>query len=211
MVSDEAFLGALRERRLLAILRGSQRDALVAAGMTLIECGITCLEVSLTSTSALGAIDDLVRKAASDAVIGAGTVITRDDARRAREAGAQFAVTPGLSPGLDEASSLGLPVLAGALTPTEVIAAAPRAAAVKLFPASFGGPAYLQALRAPLRDVPLIPVGGVDAESVPAYLAAGALAVGVGSPLLADAPDGGDLAELRRRARVFRIAVGLDR
>lgn len=207
MVSDEALLDALREQRLLAILRSSQRDAVVAAGLTLIDCGIACLEVSLTSANALGAIADLVTKAGPAALVGAGTVLTADDVHSARDAGAQFAVTPGLCTAVDEARAAGLPVLAGALTPSEIIAAAMRGTAVKLFPASFGGPAYLQALRAPLPEVPFVPVGGVTAESVPAYLAAGALAVGVGTPLLGDAVDGGDLAALRQRARTYRAAA----
>lgn len=204
MVSGEALLDALRDQRLLAILRGADRAALVAAGLTLIDCGIACLEVSLTSADALGAIDELVSKAGADALIGAGTVIAIDDVTRVRDAGVQFVVTPGLCAAVDEAHAVGLPALVGALTPSEVIAAAERGVAVKLFPASHGGPEYLRAIRAPLPDVPIVPVGGVDAESVPAYLAAGALALGVGSPLLGDALDGGDLAALASRARVFR-------
>jgi 2-dehydro-3-deoxyphosphogluconate aldolase/(4S)-4-hydroxy-2-oxoglutarate aldolase len=81
------------------------------------------------------------------------------------------------------------------------------AAAVKLFPASLGGPAYVRALVDPFPDVPLVPVGGVDAAAAAAYLAAGAVAVGVGSPLLGDAATGGDLAALAERARQFRDAV----
>lgn len=204
MVSGELLLDALREQRLLAILRGADRAALVAAGLTLIDCGISCLEVSLTSTDALGAIDDLASKAGADALIGAGTVITADDLPRARDAGAQFVVTPGLCAAVDEARAAGVPALVGAFTPSEVIAAAERGAAVKLFPASCGGPEYLRAIRAPLSDIPIVPVGGVDLESVPAYLAAGAVAVGVGSPLLGDAIKDGDLAGLASRARAFR-------
>jgi 2-dehydro-3-deoxyphosphogluconate aldolase/(4S)-4-hydroxy-2-oxoglutarate aldolase len=207
MVSDQNLRDALREQRLLAILRGSERAALVAAGLTLIECGIACLEVSLTSADAVGAIEDLVAKAGPDAIIGAGTAITAADVRSARDAGAQFIVTPGLCLAVDEARGAGLPVLAGALTPSEIIAAAARGTAVKLFPASLGGPSYLRAVRAPLPQVPFVPVGGIDAEAVRAYLAAGALAVGVGTPLLGDAADGGELTELRERAHVFRAAA----
>lgn len=206
-MSEAALLAALREQRLLAILRGSASGDLVAAGLTLVECGIACLEVSLTSGDALRAISELSAKAESDALIGAGTVLTAADAQRARDAGAQFIVTPGLCPAVDEARAAGLPALAGALTPSEIIAAASRSTAVKLFPASCGGPEYLRAIRAPLPGVPLIPVGGVDAASVGAYLAAGALAVGAGSPLLGDAADGGDLDALRARAKTFRAAA----
>jgi 2-dehydro-3-deoxyphosphogluconate aldolase / (4S)-4-hydroxy-2-oxoglutarate aldolase len=118
-------------------------------------------------------------------------------------------VTPSLSPGADEGVRLGLPVLIGALTPTEVAAAVDRGAtAVKLFPANLGGPSYLAALVAPFPGVPFVPVGGIDLDAAGGYLSAGALAVGVGSPLLGDAIASGDLASLRARARSFLVAVG---
>lgn len=207
MVNETALVHALQEQRLLAILRGPHDATLVAAGRTLIDCGLTCLEVSLTSSDALDVIDHLAAHAGEHALIGAGTAITAADSRRARDAGAQFIVTPGLCPAVEEAEAAGLPVLAGAFTPSEIIAAATRSTAVKLFPASHGGPEYLRAVRAPLPDTPLVPVGGMDADSVPVYLAAGALAIGVGSPLLGDAAFGGDLDELRARAGVFRAAA----
>jgi 2-dehydro-3-deoxyphosphogluconate aldolase/(4S)-4-hydroxy-2-oxoglutarate aldolase len=207
MVTTERLLRTLEEQRLLAILRGRDAAAVVAAGQTLIECGVSCLEVSLTSAQGLEAIGELADRCGDRAVVGAGTVVSADDAARARDAGAQFVVTPGLGPGVDAALALDLPVIGGAFTPTEVLAAAARCAAVKLFPASIGGPAYLAALRGPLPQVPLVPVGGIDADAVPKYLAAGAVAVGVGSPLVVDACDGGDLGPLRERARRFLAAV----
>jgi 2-dehydro-3-deoxyphosphogluconate aldolase / (4S)-4-hydroxy-2-oxoglutarate aldolase len=97
-----------------------------------------------------------------------------------------------------------VPVVPGALTPSEVAAAwAAGAAAVKVFPVSaVGGPAYLKAVLAPLPEVPLVPTGGVGIDDIAAYLAAGAVAVGIGSPLLGDAGEaGGDLDGLRDRAR----------
>ncbi|EPH40573.1 hypothetical protein STRAU_6368 [Streptomyces aurantiacus JA 4570] len=117
-------------------------------------------------------------------------------------------VTPGLGPGVDAALGRGLPVLAGVLTPTDVIAAdAAGATALKVFPASaVGGPAYLRALLGPFPGLPFVPVGGVDATAAAEYLELGAVAVGVGSPLVGDAADGGDLDGLRRRAGRF-VAV----
>ena len=113
---------------------------------------------------------------------------------------------------LDLKSSRGratfLKMAAGVLTPTEVETALGHGAdAAKLFPASLGGVDYLKALRAPFPDVPFVPVGGVDETSVPQYLAAGAVAVGVGSPLVADAAHGGDLGALADRARRFLALV----
>jgi 2-dehydro-3-deoxyphosphogluconate aldolase/(4S)-4-hydroxy-2-oxoglutarate aldolase len=96
------------------------------------------------------------------------------------------------------------------LTPTEVHSAMDRgAAAIKLFPASLGGPRYLSALRDPFPGVPFVPVGGVDADAARDYLGRGAVAVGVGSPLVGDAASGGDLAALRERARAYlALAAG---
>ncbi|TDC32242.1 bifunctional 4-hydroxy-2-oxoglutarate aldolase/2-dehydro-3-deoxy-phosphogluconate aldolase [Micromonospora sp. 15K316] len=199
---------ALRTHRLLAIVRGPDPDAALAAVLTLAESGVALIEVSLTGTDALGTLRRARAALGPDFGLGAGTVLSAADARAAADAGVSFLVTPALAESLDEAPRLGLPVLAGALTPTEVLRAqAAGAAAVKLFPASIGGPGYLGALRDPLPDVPFVPVGGVDAESARQYLARGAVAVGVGSPLLGDAVRGGDLDALRARAAAFRAAV----
>ncbi|WP_433234572.1 bifunctional 4-hydroxy-2-oxoglutarate aldolase/2-dehydro-3-deoxy-phosphogluconate aldolase [Actinomadura nitritigenes] len=194
----------LGRRRLVAIVRGPDPAAAVRTALTLAEEGVALIEVSLSGAGALDVIEEVAGKAAGAARIGAGTVLTADDARRARDAGAEYAVTPSLGAGVDEALRLGLPVLAGALTPTEAAAAvAAGATAVKLFPASAHGPGYLTALRDPFPDVPFVPVGGVGEAEAAEYLRRGAVAVGVGSPLCGDAPRGGDLAALRRRARAF--------
>ncbi|MBO2465338.1 bifunctional 4-hydroxy-2-oxoglutarate aldolase/2-dehydro-3-deoxy-phosphogluconate aldolase [Actinomadura violacea] len=194
----------LERRRLVAIVRGPDPAAAARTALTLAEEGVTLIEVSLSGAGALDVIEEVAGKTAGAARIGAGTVLTADDTRRARDAGAEYAVTPALGAGVDEALRLGLPVLAGALTPTEVAAAvAAGATAVKLFPASAQGPGYLSALRDPFPDVPFVPVGGVGEAEAAEYLRRGAVAVGVGSPLCGDAPRGGDLAGLRRRARAF--------
>ncbi|MFF3270729.1 bifunctional 4-hydroxy-2-oxoglutarate aldolase/2-dehydro-3-deoxy-phosphogluconate aldolase [Streptomyces chrestomyceticus] len=203
------FADALRTARLVAIIRGTDADASFRTVMTLAEAGVSLIEISLTGRDALHVIRRARAELGTDAWLGAGTVLTADDAQHAAEAGANLSVTPGLGAGLDTSVRLGLPVLAGVLTPSEVIAAnAAGATALKLFPASVGGPDYLKALRAPFPDAPFVPVGGVDAAAARAYLAAGAVAVGVGSPLVGDAADGGDLAALRTRAADFLSVCG---
>lgn len=200
-----AFAARLRRDRLAAVVRGRDAEAALRTVLTLVEEGVGLVEVSLNSADAPAVIERAAREAGPDAAIGAGTALTAEDVRRAGDAGARWLVTPALCPAVGEAVARGLPVLAGAFTPSEVLAAsAEGATAVKLFPASLGGPSYVAALRGPFPDLPLVPVGGVDAESAARYLAAGAVAVGVGSPLAGDAPDGGDLRALRRRARAFR-------
>ncbi|MHA7282906.1 bifunctional 4-hydroxy-2-oxoglutarate aldolase/2-dehydro-3-deoxy-phosphogluconate aldolase [Arthrobacter sp. TMS2-4] len=207
-MDTSSFLDGLRSSRLLAIIRGTDPDACLRAAMTLMDEGVRYLEVSLTSTDAVDVIARIVKQADGRAHIGAGTVLTADDVRRVAGAGAEFVVTPASSPSLAAATEAGLPVLAGALTPSEAFAAMDQgAAAVKLFPASLGGPGYLAALRDPLPDIPFVPVGGVDEEAAVAYLEKGALAVGVGSPLIGDAATGGNLDALRLRAQRFLIAV----
>ncbi|MET8383776.1 bifunctional 4-hydroxy-2-oxoglutarate aldolase/2-dehydro-3-deoxy-phosphogluconate aldolase [Streptosporangium canum] len=204
----EDMLDAVRRRRLLAIIRGRDPEAAVRTACTLVEEGIDVLEVSLTGADALDVIARVRSILGSGVVLGAGTVLSEADADAAVAAGAGFVVTPAMGAGAVRAVERGVPTLIGAMTPTEVWnAASAGAAAVKVFPASLGGPGYLAALRDPFPAVPLVPVGGVRADQVRAFLEAGAVAVGVGSPLVGDAPHGGDLAALRERAWRFREAV----
>lgn len=198
---------ALTTHRLVAIVRGDDPDAALRTVLTLAEEGVELIEVSLSGKDALTVIERA--RAALGRPLGAGTVLTAEDARAAHAAGAGFAVTPGLGEGVTTAQDLGLPVLAGVLTPTEIIAArALGVAALKLFPlAQAGGARYLKALRGPFPDAPFVPVGGIDEDAARTCLAAGALAVGVGSPLVGDAAEGGSLSALRDRARRFRGVV----
>ncbi|MEQ3549026.1 bifunctional 4-hydroxy-2-oxoglutarate aldolase/2-dehydro-3-deoxy-phosphogluconate aldolase [Pseudonocardia nematodicida] len=201
----------LARHRLVAIIRGRDADAAVATAETLAECGVAVLEVSLTTVDALGVIRRLARTLGPGVRLGAGTVLSADDARAAHDAGATFAVTPALGDGVAAAVELGMPVLAGAMTPTEVHGAVRAGAtAVKVFPADGLGPRHVRALRDPFPGVGFVPVGGVTLADVPAFLDAGAVAVGVGSPLCGDAPHGGDLGALRGRAAAFVDVVARD-
>ncbi|MGW0736953.1 bifunctional 4-hydroxy-2-oxoglutarate aldolase/2-dehydro-3-deoxy-phosphogluconate aldolase [Streptomyces sp. NPDC002851] len=207
------FSTALRTERLVAIVRGHDQEAAFRSVMALVESGIPLVEVSLSSVDALTVIERARAELGDSAWLGAGTVVTAEDAQRAAAAGANLVVTPGLGPGFRAAVRQGLPVLAGVLTPTEVCEAAAAvdlgSAALKLFPAgAVGGPGYLKALRAPFPDLPFVPVGGVGVTEAAAYLELGAVAVGVGSPLVGDAADGGDLAGLRARAKEFKAVCG---
>lgn len=205
-----SLLDGLKQTRLLAIIRGTDSAASVRTAVALVEEGITYLEVSLNTPDAVEVIAAVRREVGDRATVGAGTVLTGDDAARVADAGGQFLVTPAVTAALDSGVLLGLPVLAGALTPTEAFTAMDRGAtAIKLFPASLGGPGYLSALRDPFPTIPFIPVGGVSADAAADYLARGAVAVGVGSPLIGDAASGGDIEALRERARQF-IRLGAD-
>jgi len=201
-------LAELRTRKLLAIIRADGADTALACVETLVEAGVTALEISLTTPGGVEAIAKARSQYDPHILIGAGTVVTAAQADEVAAARAGFVVTPAITRGAHRAVELGLPLLCGALTPTEVVAALDLGAtAVKIFPAKLHGPGYFSELLAPLPDAPLIAVGGVDAQSAPRYLAAGALAVGVGSPLLGDAATGGSLAELAIRASTFRTEL----
>jgi 2-dehydro-3-deoxyphosphogluconate aldolase/(4S)-4-hydroxy-2-oxoglutarate aldolase len=201
-------LAELRARKMLAIIRADGPDRALECIHTLVDAGITALEVSLTTPGGLDAIAKARSEYDPTILIGAGTVVTAAQADEVAAAGAGFAVTPAITRGAHRSVELGLPLLCGALTPTEVVAALDLGAtAVKIFPAKVYGPGYLRELRAPLPDAPLIAVGGVDAKTAPEYLAAGALAVGVSSPLLGDAGSGGSQTELAARVKTFLAAV----
>lgn len=198
----------LAATRLLAVIRGTDTAAAVATGTALIEAGVRVVEVALTTPGACDAIAAIRAVAPPDALVGAGTVLTPAAVADVAAAGARFVVTPAVVDAIPEAARRGLPVAAGALTPTEAyLAVQAGAAAVKLFPASLGGPAYLKALRDPFPDIPFVAVGGVGLAELPGYLAAGAIAVGVGGPLVGDAASGGDLDALRERARAYLAAL----
>ncbi|MGN9767951.1 bifunctional 4-hydroxy-2-oxoglutarate aldolase/2-dehydro-3-deoxy-phosphogluconate aldolase [Micromonospora sp. SD12] len=198
----------LTDARILAIIRGTDTTAAIAAGTALLQEGVRLVEVALTTPDALRAIEALRAAAPAGALVGAGTVLTTADVADVAAAGAQFVVTPAVVESIAEAARRGLPVAAGALTPTEAYTAVRMgASAVKLFPASVGGPAYLRAVRDPFPDIPFVAVGGVGLDDVPGYLRAGAIAVGLGGPLVGDAASGGDLDALRARARTYLAAV----
>jgi 2-dehydro-3-deoxyphosphogluconate aldolase/(4S)-4-hydroxy-2-oxoglutarate aldolase len=209
---SQELLDELARARLLAIIRGDDPTGAIRAALVLFESGIRLVEISLVTKDAFRVLAEVARQAPEGAMIGAGTVLSRDDVVRAQECGARFTVTPAVTEGVGESVARDIPVLAGALTPTEVVTAMNLGAtAVKLFPAATGGPAYLRALRGPLPGVPFVPVGGVDATLAAEYLRNGAVAVGVGSPLLGDAASGGDLDALRRRAAQFRSVADASR
>ncbi len=198
---------------IVAVVRAASAERVAAAVDVLVENGITCVELTLTMPGAVAGVAELVNRLGNDACIGAGTVLTADEARQCVDAGAKFLVAPSVVPDVVEtAVAAGIPCVPGALTPSEVVSAwNSGAAAVKLFPASLGGVRYLRDVRAPLPNIPLIPTGGVAIDDVPRYLEAGAVAVGLGNPLFGDALASGDLAGLAERARKLVNAVRVAR
>jgi 2-dehydro-3-deoxyphosphogluconate aldolase/(4S)-4-hydroxy-2-oxoglutarate aldolase len=202
--TPENLLAGIRETRLVAIVRGTDGGAAAKAALAAMEEGFRYVEIALTTPDALAAIRTVRAAAPAGCFVGAGTVLTAADVEDVAGAGGQFMVTPSLASSIQEAARLRIPVLAGALTPSEAYEAMNRGAtAVKLFPASIGGPGYLKALRDPFPGIPFIAVGGVGLDEAVGYWDAGAIAVGLGGPLFGDAGSGGNLAPMRERARAF--------
>jgi 2-dehydro-3-deoxyphosphogluconate aldolase/(4S)-4-hydroxy-2-oxoglutarate aldolase len=204
-------LSRIREAGIIPVIRAGSSETAERIGAALVKAGLTVLEIAMTVPNAAAAIASAARACDSTVVIGAGTITTPELAEQAIDAGATFLVTPAVLPAaIDAARRRGVPVIAGALTPTEIMAAIDAGADwVKVFPASaVGGPAYLRALRGPFPGLNLVPTGGVHLESVGPYIQAGAAAVGVGGELIRpDAVDRGDYEAIGTLGRRFVAAV----
>jgi 2-dehydro-3-deoxyphosphogluconate aldolase/(4S)-4-hydroxy-2-oxoglutarate aldolase len=197
---------AITQGRAIAILRGVDPQITGAVVDALVDGGITAVEVTLNSKDPFATIGELRRRTeGKPLLIGAGTVLDRDAAEASVAAGAAFLVAPNTEPELVRwAADRGLPMFPGAMTPTEIVTAwNAGAAAVKVFPASVLGPTFLREVRGPLPQIPLIPTGGVNADTARPLLDAGVLAVGIGSWLTGST----DPAEVLARARKLRAAI----
>ncbi|MFI7674707.1 bifunctional 4-hydroxy-2-oxoglutarate aldolase/2-dehydro-3-deoxy-phosphogluconate aldolase [Actinophytocola sp. NPDC049390] len=201
-------LAELATRRALCIIRAPMIPDPVGLARTLVAAGMPIVEFALTTPDAPRLIEQASR--VDGLVLGAGTVMSEQDARDAINAGATFLLTPGLRPAVaEEAVRQRIPIVLGAMTPTEVATAVDLGAtAVKVFPAARLGPAYFSDLHGPYPDTQLVATGGLNAENAADYLAAGAIAVTAGSgvvgPKLAAESK---LGEIGQRAKEFLSAI----
>lgn len=192
------------ENRLIAIIRMQRYEYPAEVAQALVAGGIRLLEFTLSGEGALEAISTARAAVEEEIHVGAGTVLTPADVKGAAAAGAAFIVTPVLNYQVIAACrEHGLPLVCGALTPTEIYNAAEAGAdLVKLFPARLGGPQYVRDLLAPLPNLRLVTTGGVSAENAAEFLAAGAAAVAIGGNLVSgEAVTGKRFSEITRRAR----------
>ncbi len=199
--------GHLAACPLVAILRGIRPDEAEPIGEALIAAGIRIIEVPLNSPDPFDSIARLVRRFGADAMIGAGTVMREADVDRLAHAGGRLMVTPHAAPDLVRAARAhGMATAPGFFTPAEAFALLDAGAdALKLFPAEAASPAVLRALRAVLPPGTLVlPVGGMDAATIPAWSAAGAAGFGIGSAIYkpGDTPD-----EVARKAATLIDAL----
>jgi 2-dehydro-3-deoxyphosphogluconate aldolase/(4S)-4-hydroxy-2-oxoglutarate aldolase len=198
------FIERLRQTGVVAVIRAASVQAAVEISRALVRGGVTGIEITFSTPGAAEAIAQ-VRAELPSALVGAGTVLTLEELQAACRAGATFLVSPHTDEALlAAAKEQKVPFLPGALTPTEVVRAfAAGAACVKLFPGSAVGPGYLKALRGPLPHIPLMPTGGVDEKNLPEWLAAGAVAVGMGGNLATGAPE-----QIEAAARRITVRLG---
>ena len=180
---------ALKHCPVVAIFRWPEPVDLVPIAVALNRGGVRLVEITMNTPGAGDAIRAVQTANAAkpgDAMIGAGTVLSVEDAQRAVDAGAEFLVTPTVEePVIRWAAKAGVPIASGAFTPTEALRAwRAGATAVKIFPAEDLGPRFIANLLAPLGMLKLIPTGHLTLDELPAYFRAGATAVGVGSTLI---------------------------
>jgi 2-dehydro-3-deoxyphosphogluconate aldolase/(4S)-4-hydroxy-2-oxoglutarate aldolase len=204
-------LGRIRATGIIPVVRAPSADDALAAVEAMRAGGIDIVELTMTVPSAVKVIEKVVERHGDAIVVGAGTVLDAETARACMLAGATFIVSPIVDvPTIRVCRTYGIPVVPGALTPTEIVHAW-RAGAdlVKVFPcAAVGGASYIKALRAPLPQIELVPTGGVTAATVGDFIAAGACAVGAGADLVDIARlRSGDHAGVTENARRYVAAV----
>jgi 2-dehydro-3-deoxyphosphogluconate aldolase/(4S)-4-hydroxy-2-oxoglutarate aldolase len=177
----------IREIGIIPVIRASSSDEALMAVDAVSSGGIPVVEITMTVPGAIEIIRQVAKSRGSQILVGAGTVLDADTAKQCIDAGAEFIVSPGFDlETVRRVKSEGRLMMAGALTPTEVIAAWKAGSDfVKVFPCGqVGGASYIKALRGPLPQVPLVPTGGVNLTTAADFLAAGAAALGVGGELV---------------------------
>lgn len=179
-------LASIKACGVVAVLRADSPDALVQVAQAIGRGGIGAVEITMTTPGALDVIGECANRLGDEILLGAGTVLDPETARAAILAGAEYIVTPTLSPDvITLCRRYGKVIIPGALTPTEILTAWECGAdIVKVFPATAVGPRYFKDVKAPLPQIDLMPTGGVDLDNAGDFIRAGACAVAVGGNLV---------------------------
>ncbi len=196
----------IRETGVIAIMRAKSSQQLIQASNAIKEGGVRVIEVTMTTPGALEVIREAKERYPEGILFGAGSVLDPETARMAILAGADFIVAPTLNfQVIALCNRYSIPIIPGCYTPTEMLSAWEAGATmIKLFPASQGGPELVKALLAPLPQLEIVPVGGVDLSTAAEFIRSGAAALGVGSSLINDKLlNTGDFPELTKRAAAF--------
>ena len=181
----QSWLSLLQRTRAIAVIRAPQKELGRQMALAMASGGMRLIEITWNTDCSAELISQL-RSELPECTIGTGTLLNQEQLRQAIAAGAQFLFTPHVDASLIQASvDAGVPVVPGALSPTEIVTAwNAGASCVKVFPiGAVGGASYIKSLQGPLGEIPLIPTGGVTLENAKQFLAAGAIAVGLASDL----------------------------
>ena len=203
-------LARLKQIGLIAVIRGPSVDLTLEMVAALAKGGVQGIEITYTTPNAPQVVKELDRQFGEQIVLGMGTLTEPEQAEEAQQAGARFLVSPICSAELGAGMvATGLPVMIGALTPSEVYQAHRMGSdVVKVFPGSLVGPAYIKALKGPFPFIEIMPTGGVSVENVADWFAAGVFGVGAGSELCPTAwAKEGRFEQIEQRAREFVKAV----
>ncbi|MDA7618003.1 MAG: bifunctional 4-hydroxy-2-oxoglutarate aldolase/2-dehydro-3-deoxy-phosphogluconate aldolase [Verrucomicrobiota bacterium] len=186
MISRETIFHSLKDAGLIAVVRARSTEQVLPLSRALLNGGIRAIEITFSTPNAPSAIRKVFETFGHEVIVGAGTVIKPQQCKDALDAGAHFIVTPIMKTELiDPVHAAGRPIMVGAYSPSEAQAAFEAGAdMVKIFPADGLGPDYIRAIKAPLPHLPTVPTGGVNLETMEAFLKAGCIALGVGSSLL---------------------------
>jgi len=202
----EKIVSGIEAEGLVAIVRVRRPELALPLAKALVAGGIRAVELTMSIPNALEAVRTIDRELGDKILLGVGTVIDDDTCRAAIDAGAKYIISPITRPSLVAAAhALDRPVMLGAYTPTEAQAAHEAGSDfVKIFPADTLGPSYIKSLLAPLPHLKIVPTGGVNLDTMEAYLAAGSAALGTGSALLKkEIIAGENWGELERLAKRF--------
>lgn len=206
MSDREAVVHEVESTGVVAIFRTKSSEQLLELSGALVDVGLTCIEVTMTTPGALQVVRDATRKFGQRVRFGAGTILDPETARAAILAGAQFIVSPTLN--LDTirmCRRYDVAAMPGTYTPTEMLAACEAGAElIKVFPASSLGPGFFKDVRGPLPQLKLVPTGGITPANAAEYIKAGVAAIGMGSAL---APP--SLVEKREFAAISKLAADL--
>ena len=203
----DAVRNRILEIGIIPVVRAASASEAMSAVRAISVGGIPIAEITMTVPGAIETIREVAKTMSGEVLVGAGTVLDVETARKCLDAGAEFIVSPGLDLAtVDFVAKAGKLMFAGALTPTEIITAWKAGSDfVKVFPCGqLGGPSYIKALRGPLPQIPLVPTGGVNFNTAADFILAGCAALGVGGELVqAAALQSGNTEIITESARKF--------
>ncbi|MFW6030020.1 MAG: bifunctional 2-keto-4-hydroxyglutarate aldolase/2-keto-3-deoxy-6-phosphogluconate aldolase [Halanaerobiales bacterium] len=206
MDSKQHILNAIKEVGIVPVIRAKTADEALKLTEAIYEGGINIFEITMTVPGAIEVIKELTEKYKSndDVIIGAGSVLDAPTAQTAIQAGAKFVVGPAFDAEMVKlCNRYQIPVVPGAVTPTEVVKAMEAGAdVVKIFPATLFGPKIIKAIKGPIPQAPLLPTGGVDLNNVADWIKAGSYAVGAGSAIVGKV-EGDDYSKVTEASREF--------